>query len=67
MNGPVYLYGRKVVLGQEMSAGLLHVKKVPCDMQLLFSNFIFFGLSPLVFLIFWSVSVCSVVWAVLFW
>lgn len=54
------------MLGQEMSAGLLHVKKVPCDMQLLFSNFIFFGLSPLVFLIFWSVSVCSVVWAVLF-
>lgn len=48
----VSLWKKTGVRGQETSAGILHVKKMPCGVQLLFSNLIFFGLSPLVFLIF---------------
>lgn len=46
MKDLVYLYERKnSVKGQETSTGILHVKEVPCDIQLLLSSLIFFGLA----------------------
>lgn len=46
MKDLVYLYERKnSVKGQEATTGILHVKEMPCDIQLLLSSLIFFGLS----------------------